>query len=59
MKKFKIVKLALLAAGAYVAVDAIKKKIEEEKQREAEIEAKITSVIEQKFENQETEEVEQ
>lgn len=49
MKKFGFLKFAIVAAGTYVAVNAIKQKIEEEKQREAEIEAEISAIMEQKF----------
>lgn len=55
-KKVNILKLAFIVAGAVAAVAAIsalvamwKKKAEEEKQREAEIEAEIRTILEDKL----------
>ena len=55
-KKVNILKLAFIVAGAFAAVAAIsalvamwKKKAEEEKQREAEIEAEIRTILEEKL----------
>lgn len=55
-KKVNILKLAFIVAGAVAAVAAIsalvamwKKKAEEEKQREAEIEAEIRTILEEKL----------
>lgn len=55
-KKVNILKLAFIVAGALAAVAAIsalvamwKKKAEEEKQREAEIEAEIRTILEEKL----------
>ena len=44
------------ACAGIAVVGAIKKKVDAERQREAEIEAQITSIIEQKFAEQEAEE---
>ena len=55
-KKVNILKLAFIVAGAVAAVAAIsalvamwKKKAEEEKQRKAEIEAEIRTILEDKL----------
>ena len=53
---FKTLGFALGACTALAAVGAIKKRLDAEKQREAEIEAEITAIIEQKFAEQEAEE---
>ena len=58
MKKIKITKLIGFAAGvyaAYTAISMIKQKIDEQKQREADIEAEITAIIERKFAEAESE----
>ena len=46
---FKALGFAIGACTAFVAFKAIKKRMDEEKQREAEIEAEITAILEQKF----------
>ena len=59
MKKnsiFKVLGFVAGACAAAAAVGIIKKKNDEEKQREAEIEAEITSIIEEKFAEMEPEE---
>ncbi len=55
-KKFNVIKLIAFLAGAVAALAAVgavlavmKKKIDEQKKREAEIEAEITEIIERKF----------
>lgn len=58
MKKnniFKVLGFIVGACAALAAVGAIKKKLDEEKQREAEIEAEITEIIEKKLAEQEDE----